>query len=210
MLVTLTLQPIRWRLDRAKQHVQRVARSLGKTAPDVHIEEDGLRLGAEDLSAFWSASVHLLNNVADHGIESDAERRARGKPVPALLRMTTRLDRTELIFELSDDGPGIDWERLAARCGLTGGAPSDAAARERLLFTAGVSQRDHASEVSGRGAGLGAFFAAIVGLKGRVEVSSVFGAGTAFRVRVPLDGMQYGRIPRSELDEQIGIVPNVT
>jgi len=201
-LVGLTLQPIRGRLEWAKQHVQRVARTLGKTPPDVRIEEDGLRVASEDLSAFWSALVHLLNNVADHGVETDAQRRERGKPVPARLRLAARLDQTELLFELSDDGPGIDWERLAERCGLTGGAPSDASARERMLFSAGVSQREHASEISGRGAGLGAFYAATAGLKGRVTVSSVRGEGTVFRVRVPLDGMQYARIsPASRTNE---------
>ena len=157
---------------------------------------------------------HIVRNAVVHGIEAPAVRAARGKPAEGTVRLTAVSHSDEVVVEVIDDGAGIDGEEIVR------------AARERgidlaglddpfeLLFRAGFSTRRETDLSSGRGVGLAAAVDAVRRLGGQVSVSSQPGAGTTFRLRLPLtvsisrallvrvDGEEYA-LPLSSVSESI-------
>jgi signal transduction histidine kinase len=120
-------------------------------------------------------------------LESPEERVAAGKPAAGRIALSLRETGDEVIFEVADDGGGIDWETLrekAVQRGLPGAAEAD---RVDLLLHGGVSTKATVAEVSGRGVGVMAAYQACVDLGGRIEIDSKRGVGTTFRFRIPSD-----------------------
>ncbi len=87
LVVGLRNEPTEWRLRRAKEQLESLFKKLGKASPLIRIEHHELRLPPGKLAPFWSVFSHVLNNAADHGIESDDERRRSGKPTPARITL---------------------------------------------------------------------------------------------------------------------------
>ena len=100
----LRLEPTAWRLGRARDVLLATCQKLGKTPPKIIIEHNDLRLSPGRWSPFWSVMPHLITNAADHGIESDEERRNLGKTLPANVRLATTLKNGEFLIEVRDDG----------------------------------------------------------------------------------------------------------
>jgi two-component system chemotaxis sensor kinase CheA len=184
-LVGLRYEPTAWRLERAREMLFAACERLGKPRPEVEIKHHDLRLPPERWVPFWSVLPHLLNNAADHGLESADERSAAGKPANGVVKLETRLERDELIVELSDDGPGVDWDKVKATA-LARGLPADGAAElTRALLSDGFSLKAKVSETSGRGVGLAAVNAVVQALGGRIEIDSAPGRGTRWRIKFP-------------------------
>ena len=144
-----------------------------------------MRLARADWAPLWSALVHTISNALDHGIEAPDERVAAGKAPTGALDLSTAIEAGDFVFELRDDGRGVDWERVRARA-LTRGLP--AASHEDLveaLFSNGLSTRDEASQYSGRGIGMGALRAVCEDFGGTLRVESERGRGTRIEVRIP-------------------------
>jgi two-component system chemotaxis sensor kinase CheA len=134
------------------------------------------------------ALLHLVRNAVDHGIESPAEREAAGKPRQGTVRLHAMQLGSEVTIAVTDDGPGIDLDRVrrqAARQGVDteGMHPDELRA---LIFRSGFSTASFVTDVSGRGVGLDVVRASVEAASGRVEVRSEPGAGTEFRVIVPI------------------------
>ena len=128
---------------------------------------------------------HLITNAADHGIESDEQRRNLGKTLPANVRLSTTLKNGEFLIEVRDDGPGIDWDsvkKLAADRGLPTGTREDL---ERALLSDGFTLKDAVSDVSGRGVGLAAVRSVVSAMRGRIEIQSERGRGTTWIFHFP-------------------------
>src|SRR6185295_4651551 len=89
------------------------------------------------------------------------------------------------VVSVSDDGRGIDWRKLAEKAAAAGLPTATRADLEQALFADSISTRDSVSETSGRGVGLGAVRAAVIGLGGSIEVESAAGQGTTFRFGLP-------------------------
>jgi HPt (histidine-containing phosphotransfer) domain-containing protein len=179
-------EPVERSLQRLGDHARVLARRLGKGEVELEIEANGLRLDAERGRALWAELVHVVNNAVDHGLEAPDERGARGKPDPARLRLSARLDAGNLVIEVEDDGRGIDWEavrRAAVPLGLPTETPEQLTA---ALLSPGVSSRAEADLVSGRGLGLSVVDARLRALGGAVEVESRAGQGTCFRLSFPI------------------------
>jgi two-component system chemotaxis sensor kinase CheA len=183
-LRSLLLEPVAARLDGFRRQMTRVAERLGKPAPEVVVDADGVRLPTDQLRPFWSAFSHLVRNALDHGIEAPDIRRAAGKPEAGhiALRATTTQDDGggQVAIEVADDGRGIDWERVRAKAraaGLPSETPEDLTA---ALFADGVSTAAAVSQNSGRGVGLSAVLAAVNQVHGKVEIHSELGVGTRF------------------------------
>jgi two-component system chemotaxis sensor kinase CheA len=173
--------PVARRLERLGQQAAAVAARLGRPAPSIAIETDGLRVAGDGWSPFWASMVHVVRNAVDHGIEPADERVRAGKPAAGHLELRGRREGRTLVFSVRDDGRGIDWEAVRARA-LTFGMP--AGSRPDLieaLFADGLSTRSEASEMSGRGVGLGALRQVVRDLGGAVDVESEPGRGTTFR-----------------------------
>jgi two-component system chemotaxis sensor kinase CheA len=174
------------RLDRLAHQARDIARRLHKAALTVEIGGAGLRLPAQDWSPFWAALPHVLRNAVDHGIEGADERRAAGKTEEGCLRLTASRAGGALQIEVSDDGRGVDWDKVAAKAQAAGLPTARHEDLVAALFAEGVSTRDAATETSGRGVGLGAAKHACERLGGYVTVESIAGRGTAFRFHMPL------------------------
>ncbi len=187
----LRMLPVTTLLDRLPRVVRDAARSCGK---QVRLETAGgeTALDREVLERLADPLLHLVRNAVDHGIESPEERRKAGKPEEGTVRVLARQRGGAVEVEVSDDGRGIDVERLVERAAAAGVADEESLAsrpREELLqlvFTSGLSTAREVSALSGRGVGLDVVRANLERLQGRVEVSSEVGRGTVFTLSVPL------------------------
>ena len=144
-----------------------------------------LRLPPGNWGKFWSAYAHVVRNTVDHGVETAAQRRAAGKPERARVGVGITLDRGQVLVDIRDDGPGIDWEVIARRArerGLPHGTQRDL---ETALFADGVSSRNQASATSGRGVGLGAVRDEVRACGGWLEIGNNADGGSWLRCWLP-------------------------
>jgi len=181
----LRRESVHTRLERASAILEISCKKLGKTPPKVEIQTDDLRVPPGPWAPFWSIFSHVLNNAADHGLESDEERARSGKPLPGTVWLSTKASEREVMIEVRDDGRGIDWaglKRLAAERGLPHGTRAEL---EQALFTDGLTLKQKVSEVSGRGVGLGAVRGVVTAMGGKIEIESTEGVGTTWRFRFP-------------------------
>uniref|UniRef100_A0A7C3KGK2 histidine kinase n=1 Tax=Oscillatoriales cyanobacterium SpSt-418 TaxID=2282169 RepID=A0A7C3KGK2_9CYAN len=134
--------------------------------------------------------MHMLRNAIDHGIEQPEERRRLGKPETATIRLRAYQTSTNIMLEISDDGRGLNLDKIkqtALRRGLyredelAAMSPSQI---QSLIFTPGFSTAPLVTEVSGRGVGLDVVQTNVEKLKGAIEVESVSGKGCLLRVRL--------------------------
>jgi chemosensory pili system protein ChpA (sensor histidine kinase/response regulator) len=136
--------------------------------------------------------VQLVRNAIVHGAEPADLRLAAGKPAALTVHVRTRHEGAALVLEVADDGAGVDTKKLRDRYVATGrwtAARAAAASHDEVLanlLSIGVSIRDDADELAGRGIGLDLVRESIARLGGEVTVTSQIGAGTMFSVRVPL------------------------
>jgi len=181
-------------LRRMPRLARELAVGLGK---DIDFAMTGETTEADKLiaDALFEPLLHLVRNAIDHGIEPAAEREAAGKPAKGRVSLTVSVAGDRLVVTLSDDGRGIDPERVRASAvgkGLLSiddaVALSDAQAR-RLIFLAGFSTADSISSVSGRGVGMDAVQRAIERLQGTIEVDSTVGSGSTFRISLPVSAI---------------------
>ncbi|HYU16260.1 MAG TPA: Hpt domain-containing protein, partial [Candidatus Acidoferrum sp.] len=144
------------RLRRLAEHAELLARRLGKCSVTVDFEDTRLRLPREPWSRVWPHLGHLVRNAVDHGIETEAERLAGGKPAAARLTLSTSQSAAGVSIVIADDGRGIDWDRLQVEAESHGLPCRTRADLVAAMFRDGVTTRDMASEISGRGVGLAA------------------------------------------------------
>jgi len=136
--------------------------------------------------------VHLLRNAVDHGIEAPDVRKARGKPPHGRITLSSRHQENNVIIEISDDGEGIDGEKMKStgvRKGIISEEQAAALSHDeavRLIFVPGLSTTAQVTEVSGRGVGLDVVKENVQKLRGMVDVRTTRGLGTTFRIRIPL------------------------
>lgn len=176
-------EPVSLRFGRLVERAKYLANKLGKPALAVHVDGGRVRLDAQRWAPFWSALVHAINNAVDHGIEDPEARRALGKAPAGTLWLMARSEDHEIVLSVRDDGRGVDWSRLEARAAEKGLPHATHAELVEAMFADGVSTRDRASEISGRGVGLGALRAATLALGGRIEVESEASRGTSLLFR---------------------------
>lgn len=144
------------------------------------------------LDALAEPLAHLVRNAVDHGIEAPAEREAAGKPRCGAVQLNAYHQGNQMVIEVSDDGRGIDRQKLVDRAIERGVVSASEAAKfteaetAHLIFEPGLSTADEVTEVSGRGVGMDVVATALERLKGTVEIESVPSLGTKFRLMVPL------------------------
>jgi two-component system chemotaxis sensor kinase CheA len=182
-------------LLRIVEPLPRAARELAERAGkrvEVAIAGAELELDRSILDRLGDPLVHLLRNAVDHGIEAPAARAAAGKPAVGRIQIEARREKDTIRISVSDDGAGIDLDRLRARAVEAGLVHADLAADlpphalAALVFEPGLSTAEHVSEISGRGVGMDAVRTTIESLGGSVELSSQRGAGTTTTLIVPI------------------------
>ncbi len=182
----LKLEPARARLAHFGQQAQRIATKLGKDGLDVVVEDNGIRLDARKWGGVWAAFTHAVRNAVDHGIETTEQRLAAGKSRHATLVLRTAEEGGRLVIEVRDDGRGIDWEQVRVRAEKAGLPWETRSDLEKALFVDGVSTSSVASDLSGRGVGMGALLHAAEALGGKLVLDSQPGEGTRIRMSFPL------------------------
>ena len=168
-----------------------LARSLGKTV-ELAISGEETELDRSMIDDLADPLVHLVRNAVDHGVESTEDRRAAGKPETSVVRLSARQAGDHILIEISDDGRGMRADVLRQKAVEKGLIDADTAngLDERqslqLVFLPGFSTKDQISSVSGRGVGMDVVKNNIQKLNGRIEIESVPGNGTTFRIALPL------------------------
>ncbi|TFY86085.1 hybrid sensor histidine kinase/response regulator [Pseudomonas kairouanensis] len=171
--------------------VRDLGRSLGKQVR-LEIEGEKTQVDRDVLEKLEAPLTHLLRNAVDHGIEMPEQRMLAGKPAEGLIRLRASHQAGLLVLELSDDGNGVDLERLRGTIVDRHLSPLETAQRlseEELLtflFLPGFSLRDKVTEVSGRGVGLDAVQHMVRQLRGAVVLEQTAGQGSRFHLEVPL------------------------
>ncbi|MFJ2411181.1 hybrid sensor histidine kinase/response regulator [Pseudomonas sp. NPDC087814] len=171
--------------------VRDLGRSLGKQVR-LEIEGEKTQVDRDVLEKLEAPLTHLLRNAVDHGIEMPEQRLLAGKPAEGLIRLRASHQAGLLVLELSDDGNGVDLERLRGTIVDRHLSPVETALRlseEELLtflFLPGFSLRDKVTEVSGRGVGLDAVQHMVRQLRGAVVLEQAAGQGSRFHLEVPL------------------------
>ena len=171
--------------------VRDLGRSLGKQVR-LEIEGEKTQVDRDVLEKLEAPLTHLLRNAVDHGIEMPEQRLLAGKPAEGLIRLRASHQAGLLVLELSDDGNGVDLERLRGTIVDRHLSPLETALRlseEELLtflFLPGFSLRDKVTEVSGRGVGLDAVQHMVRQLRGAVVLEQAAGQGSRFHLEVPL------------------------
>jgi len=133
--------------------------------------------------------THLVRNAIDHGLETPEAREAAGKPPVGMLRLQARQRGGNILIEVSDDGRGLDRERLleqAARGGIAIAPDASDAQVWQLIFEPGLTTATEVTDLSGRGVGMDVVRRNIKALGGMIELSSSAGRGTTVTVSVPL------------------------
>ncbi|MDE3109526.1 MAG: chemotaxis protein CheA [Acidobacteriota bacterium] len=190
-VMKIRMVPVDHLFRRFPRVVRDVARHRNK---DIGLEMAGQNtdLDKSILDALAEPLAHLVRNAADHGIENAAERLAAGKPARGTVRLNAYHDGDEVVIEVSDDGRGLDREKILRRGMERGIITAEEASRLneseslQLIFAPGLSTADEVTEISGRGVGLDVVKSALEALKGSVELQSRPGQGTTFRLSVPL------------------------
>ena len=179
--------PVSTITDSLQRAVRDAARSLGKDVRwEVRGEDTELDRGV--LHQLSDSLLHLVRNAVDHGIGTPDQRAANGKPAQAVVRLHAMQLGSEVVIAVSDDGGGIDLERVrqrAVRSGIDVESLNDEETIQ-LIFRSGFSTTEFVSDISGRGVGLDAVRSSVESARGRVEIRSTPGAGCEFRIIVPI------------------------
>ncbi len=173
----------------------RVVRDLALACKkQVRIEMEGkeTELDKTIIEAIKDPLTHIVRNSVDHGMELPAERVARGKPAEGRLLLRAYHEGGQVNIEISDDGAGVNTERVKAKAIQKGVITAEQAARmgERelvnLIFAPGFSTAEQVSNISGRGVGMDVVKTNIEKIGGTVDVQSVAGQGTTLKIKIPL------------------------
>ncbi|MBN2797652.1 MAG: Hpt domain-containing protein [Deltaproteobacteria bacterium] len=183
----LRLVPIATLFERARRLVRTLQREQGVRVRLRTLGEDLLvdKCLVEHLGA---PMEHLIRNAVVHGLEDPEERRASGKAPVGTVSLRATVQQGELRLDVQDDGRGVDRERVwaeATRRGWASERPGDERALLSLLFRPGFSTVSAPTSLAGRGVGLDAVKTEVDKLGGRVEVTSIAGTGSRFRLTAP-------------------------
>ena len=188
-VLTIRMLPIGGTFTRFKRLIRDLGAELGK---DVILVTEGgeTELDKTVIDQLNDPLVHMVRNSIGHGIESPAVRQAIGKPSKGRITLSATHSGANVVLTISDDGAGLDVERIRAKAIEKGLVSEHAELNNReiyaLIFEPGFSTAQEVSNVSGRGVGMDVVRQAIDALRGSIEVQSEQGKGTTFKVKLPL------------------------
>ncbi|HEX6929241.1 MAG TPA: hybrid sensor histidine kinase/response regulator [Gammaproteobacteria bacterium] len=189
----MQLLPCASMLDMFARLARELARDQGKSV-DLVVQGSDIEVDRRLLEELKDPLVHLVRNSIDHGIEKPADRQKAGKPAQGAIRIAVvQKDSGKITLTISDDGAGIDIERLKALAIERGMLAAADAARLNddealdLVFRSGLSTSPLVTDVSGRGLGLAIARDKVEQLGGRIGIESRKGAGTTFRLVLPIN-----------------------
>ncbi len=188
-VMKVRMLPISFAFGRLPRMIRDLSKQLGKKVNFV-VSGESTEVDKTVLDHLLDPLVHLARNAIDHGLESPADREAAGKDPMGTLTLDAYHQSGSIVIKIIDDGKGIDDDRvlfIARERGLVGDQEqlSDTEIQQ-LIFAPGFSTAETVSDVSGRGVGMDVVRRNIIGLGGKVSISSVIGSGSVVTITLPL------------------------
>jgi two-component system chemotaxis sensor kinase CheA len=201
----------------------RVVRDLAKSCKkQVRLEMFGkeTELDKTLIEAIKDPLTHIVRNSIDHGIETPEKRSAAGKDPEGCIILKASHEGGYVIVEITDDGAGLNTEKIKTRAVEKGlisrerAAAMSTAEINRLIFAPGFSTADAVTNLSGRGVGMDVVKSSVEGIGGQVDISSTAGNGSTIRLKIPLtlaiipalllsSGSQRFAVPQSAITELV-------
>jgi chemosensory pili system protein ChpA (sensor histidine kinase/response regulator) len=188
-LMGVRMVPFASQTERLYRIVRQTAKEVGKRA-NLDIVGGQVDIDRSVLDKMLAPIEHMLRNAVTHGVESRDERLAAGKPEAGEIVVKLSQEGNEIILSMSDDGKGLDLARIRARAEAMGLLKPGQAADEKTLFDfifqPGFSTAAEVTQLSGRGVGMDVVKTEVGEIGGRIEIQSLPGQGTTFRLYLPL------------------------
>jgi two-component system chemotaxis sensor kinase CheA len=194
----LRMVPIGEVFNRFPRIVRDVSKELGKRI-ELTISGADTELDKSMVEKLTDPLMHIVRNAIDHGIESIDDRVNAGKPEEGVVRLNAYHQSGAIIIEVSDDGRGLNTDKILRKAIERGLVAADHKLSEReifnLIFAPGFSTADQVTDLSGRGVGMDVVRQNIEQLRGTVDIFSIAGEGSRFQIQLPLtlaiiDGFQ--------------------
>ena len=191
VIMLTRMQPVGSLFNRFPRMLRDLSRELGKETL-LEVEGTEVELDRTLLEAMSDPLNHLIRNAVDHGIETADVRKRNGKPGTGKIRLKAYNEAGQVVIEVSDDGAGIDPEKVAAAAVSKGFVSEDQirimAQKDKmnLIFLPGFSTARTISDMSGRGVGMDVVKTNLDHLGGLIELNSAPGMGARFTIKLPL------------------------
>lgn len=195
-VMSIRMMPMEYVFSRFPRLVRDLAAKLGKKV-ELTLQGGSTELDKSLIERIIDPLTHLVRNSLDHGVESAEKRRAAGKSAEGNLVLSAEHRGGSICIEVTDDGAGLDLDRIYQKALSSGIAVHDSMSPEeiaQLIFAPGFSTAEHVTDVSGRGVGMDVVKRNIQDMGGHVEIATQPGKGTTIRILLPLtlailDGM---------------------
>ena len=187
-LMQIRMVPVSNIVNRLDRTVRSVSNKLGKKV-DLVVQGEGTELDKTVLEEITDPLLHLIRNGLDHGIETPESRRKAGKAERSVLKVEALNQGTQVTIRVSDDGNGLDLEKIRRKAVERGMITEDQTLSKEemhsLIFLPGFSTAASLTDVSGRGVGMDVVRDAVQRLKGTISVDSIQGQGSTFTIHLP-------------------------
>ncbi len=190
-IMSTRMQPVGNIFNKFRRIVRDMGNKLGKQVQLVITGEE-VELDKNIIEAIGDPLTHIVRNSMDHGIETVEAREAFGKNAQGTLQLVARHEAGMVVLEVSDDGAGIDSQRVkrkAVEKGIITPQAADQMSEKDLLnliFLPGFSTAEKVTDISGRGVGMDVVRTTFAKIGGSVDISSIVGKGTTLQIRLPL------------------------
>ncbi|MBN2405019.1 MAG: hybrid sensor histidine kinase/response regulator [Coriobacteriia bacterium] len=223
--MSLRMLPVSTVFNSFPRAMRDLARQFNKDV-ELVIEGGDTELDKKVLEEINDPLIHILRNAVDHGLESTEDRVRSGKPAAGTIHLAARQEGDHIVIEVSDDGAGIDPEKVkaaAVRKGYISASEAKAMGdreAQYMIFEAGFSTSAIITEISGRGVGMDVVREFVVEkLKGSLDLVSTIGEGTTFRLTIPLTlaiiralmlrvGDRMFALPTASIEETLRVSPS--
>lgn len=191
IVMKVRMVPVSFVFNRYPRLVRDISKELKKEI-NLIIEGEDTELDRTVADEIGDPLIHLIRNSLDHGIESPEKRISMGKSKVGTIKLSARHEGNGVIIEIEDDGKGLDREQIIKKAiskGFLDQQRSQSISDEEvfnLIFEAGFSTKEQATELSGRGVGMDVVKSTVEGLNGTVSIESEKGKGTKVTIRLPL------------------------
>ncbi|KHE71276.1 chemotaxis protein CheA [Halobacillus sp. BBL2006] len=191
IILNMRMVPVETVINRFPRMVRQLSRDLNKEI-DLNIVGAETELDRTVIDEIGDPLVHLIRNAVDHGVESPEERKAKGKPATGTLELKAYHSGNHVFIEISDDGNGIDREKVMSKAISNGVVTKEQALNmtdiqmNELIMESGFSTADTISDVSGRGVGMDVVKNTIESLGGTITIESELNQGSTFCIQLPL------------------------
>ncbi|NKI99295.1 chemotaxis protein CheA [Novosphingobium sp. SG707] len=187
--MAMRMMPVGNLFGRFRRLVHDLARETGKTI-ELVTHGEATEVDKTVIERLADPMIHLIRNSCDHGLEAADDRVAAGKPVTGRLTLSARQAGGEVLIAITDDGKGIDRERVRAKAEAQGliqpGAILGDGELFQMIFHPGFSTAAAITNLSGRGVGMDVVKRSIESLRGTIDIASTPGMGTTMTLHLPL------------------------